>query len=324
MHNLAKALALFAALLIPGLAPSAQAQDWPQRSVRVIVPFAAGGNTDGIARIVAQRLSGAFGKQFFVENHAGAGGVLAAELTARAPADGYTLFMAALPQIAIVPAMIKTAYDPVKDFAPISNVATNPFVLAVHPAFPGQTLSGFVDYVRARPGQLAYASSGAGSLGHLCMALFLNMARLEMIHVGYKGNAPALADVVAGHVPAMFSNVSDALPQARSGNVRLLAVSSEKRAPQIADVPTVAESGYPRFKALTWNGLVAPAGTPREIILRIAEEVARGTADPAFAERLASYGADPLGSGPDEFAATIAADIPLWKEAVKVAGVAEQ
>ncbi len=313
-----------AALTTLGQIASAQSQAWPQRPVKVIVPFAAGGNTDGLARLISQHLSEVFGQQFVVENRAGAGGAIAAEFVARSPADGYTLFVSALPQIAIVPAMTKVPYDPVKDFIPISNIATNPFVLAVHPGMPAKSLAEFIDYVRARPAQLSYASAGVGSVTHLSMALFLKMAGLEMIHVAYKGNAPAMSDVIAGHVVAMFTNLSDALPQSAAGGIRLLAVSGETRVAQIPDVPTVKESGFPQFKTLTWNGLMAPRGTPPAIIAALAKEVARAVKDPKIVERFASYGVDPLGNSPEEFAAMIASDITLWTDAVNAAGVKPQ
>jgi tripartite-type tricarboxylate transporter receptor subunit TctC len=312
---------LLAGLAIFGTAEHARSQEWPQRPVTIIVPFAAGGNTDGIARITAQRLGETFGQQFIVENRGGAGGAIAAADAARARPDGYTLFMAALPVIAIVPAMTQTRYDAVTDFAAISAIATNPFVLVVHQSMPVRTLGEFIAYVGARPGALSYASAGPGSLNHLSMALFLKLAGLEMIHVAYKGNAPALADVIAGHVPAMFSNLSDALPHVAGGAIRSIAVSSDTRAAILPDVPTVGESGFPQFKTLTWNGLMAPARTPRTIIDRIAREIARAVHDQNFAARLANYGADPLGNTPEEFSAMIAADIALWAQAVAVAGV---
>jgi len=317
-------LILFIALISLSFVLPTHSAEWPQRSVVIVVPFAAGGNTDSIARITAQRLGDEFGKQFVVENRGGAGGAIAAEAVARAQPDGYTLFMAALPQIAILPAMRKTPYDPVKDFEPISIIATNPFVLVVNKDFPAKTLAEFVSYVRDRPNALAYSSAGVGSLNHLSMALFLKDSGLQMIHVPYKGNAPALADVIAGHIPAMFSNLSDALPQAAAGTIRLLAVSSPQRMPQVPDVPTVSESGYPQYKTLTWNGLMAPAGTPKEIISKISALISREVKDPKFSERLASFGADALGNTPEEFAAVIAADMSLWAEAVKVAGVSEK
>ncbi len=314
----------FLVAALGALTSPAFAQGWPQRPVTVLVPFAAGGNTDGIARMAAQRLSEALGQQFVVENRPGAGGAIAADVAAKAAPDGYTLFVAALPVMAIVPAMQKVRYDPRKDFAPISNIATNPFVLVVNKDFAAKTLGDFIAQIRAHPNELSYGSAGTGSLNHLSMALFLHAAGLQMIHVGYKGNAPALADVVAGHVPAMFSNLSDALPQISGGTVRALAVSGAARAPQLPDVPTVAESGYPQFKTLTWNGLLAPAGTPQEIVDRVASELARAVKDAKFAEQLARYGVDPLGSTPDEFKRTIAADVSFWAEAVRAAGITQQ
>lgn len=307
-----------------GFSSSTLAQAWPQRPVTVIVPFSAGGNTDGIARMTAQRLGNAFGKPFIVENRPGASGAIAAELSKRASPDGYTLFVAALPVMAVVPAVSKVRYDPQKDFAPISNIATNPFALVVNNDIPVKTLSEFVDYVRANNRQLSYGSAGAGSLNHLSMALFLKRAGLEMIHIPYKGNAPALTDVMAGHIAAMFSNLPDALAQAKGGTVRLLAISSETRSPLVPDVPTVSESGYPNFNVLTWNGLMAPAGTPQDIIDRIAHEIAIAVKDPKFATQLADFGVDPLGSTPAEYKAMLANDIPIWAEAVEVAGVKQQ
>lgn len=317
-------LASVAGFAACGLIGPAYAQAWPQKPVVIVVPFAAGGNTDGIARLAAQRLSDALGQQFVVENRGGAGGAIAAEAVARAQPDGYTLFVAALPVMAIVPAINKVKYDPIKDFAPISNICTNPFVLVVHKDIPVKTLAEFVAHVRSQPGKLSYASAGPGSLIHLTTALFLKQAGLEMIHVSYKGNAPALSDVLAGHIPAMFSNVSDALPHTAGGNIRLLAVSSDKRVTQIPDVPTISESGFPKFKTITWNGLMAPTGTPKDIIDKVAQEIARAVKDPKFAGRLAGFGTDPLGNSPEEFARMIAADVALWAEAVNIAGVKQQ
>jgi tripartite-type tricarboxylate transporter receptor subunit TctC len=310
-----------AALTIALLTIGAQAQSWPQRPVRIIVPYAAGGNSDGMARIAAQRLTEAFGQTFVVENRLGANGAIAADAVARAPADGYTLLWGVTPPITINPAMTKVGYDLIRDFAPISVVGVNAFVLLVNKSFPPQTVAEFVSYVRAQPGKLAYAEGSAGSLTHLTMVLFLKRAGLDMTNVSYRGNAPALTDVVAGHLPTMFSNVSDAIPQASAGSIRLLAVSSEKRAPQLPDVPTIAEAGFPGFNVLTWNGLMAPAGTPKEIVGRIAAEIARAVKDPPFIARLEQYGADPLGNSPEEFAALIATDTAQWAEVIKSTGL---
>jgi tripartite-type tricarboxylate transporter receptor subunit TctC len=300
------------------------AQSWPQRPVRLLVGFAPGGNSDGIARLVGQRLADRLGQQFVIENRPGANGTLAAEATARAPADGHTLFMAALPHLAIAPAMGPLAYDPIKDFAPISNVGTNPFVLVVHPSVPARTLTELVGYVRQRPGKIAYASGGNGSLTHLSMALLAKRAGLDMIHVPYKGGGPATTDLIAGHVSVYFSNLSAVVPHVKEGLIRPLAVSDDRRHPQLPDVPTVIELGYPGFRTITWNGLVAPAATPRDIIGKLADEIALAAKDPGFTARLIAYGVDPLCDRPEQFAATIAADIPLWAEAVKIAGAASQ
>ena len=297
---------------------------WPERPVTIIVPFAAGGNTDGFARMAAQRLNEAFGKTFIVENKPGAGGAIAADFVAKSPPDGYTLFLAALPVMAVVPAIQKVRYDSLKDFTPISNIGTNPFALVLNKDLPIHSLKEFVEYVRAHKGEMSYGSAGVGSLNHLSMALFLKEAGLEMVHVPYKGNAPALADVVAGHVQAMFSNLSDALPQAKAGNVRMLAVSSEQRSILAKDVPTVAESGYPKYNVLTWNGLMAPAGTPKEIVDKISNEIAKAVKEPQFREQLINYGADPLGDTPAEYGAMLKKDITIWAEAVDVAGAKQQ
>lgn len=302
-------------------ASTAFAQDWPQRPVTLIVPFAAGGNTDGIARITAQRLTETLGGQFVVENRPGAGGALAAETVAKAAPDGYTLLIAALPVMAIVPAINNVRYDAQKNFAPISNIATNPFVLVVNKDIPVKTLKEFIDYVKARNGQLTYGSAGIGSLNHLSMALFLKKAGIEMTHVPYKGNAPALSDVIAGHIPAMFSNFSDALPQANAGHVRMLALSSEQRSPLAKDLPTVAESGFPDFNILTWNGLMGPADTPKPIVDKIAAVISAAVKDPKFSARLFEFGVDPLGSSPAEYKAMLAKDVATWAEAVNIAGV---
>jgi tripartite-type tricarboxylate transporter receptor subunit TctC len=219
------------ALAAAGPATPAFAQSWPQRPVKVVVAFAPGGNSDSIARIACQRLGDAFGQTFVIENRPGAGGALGAEAVARAAPDGYTLFSAATPQIAITPALQKVPYDPIKDFAPISNVGSNPFVLSVNAKLPIKSVAEFIAYVRARPGgQVTFGSGGVGTLNHLSMTMFAKLAGIDITHVPYKGGGPAMADLVAGHIQAMFANLSDALGQAGAGTIRLLAVSSEKRA----------------------------------------------------------------------------------------------
>jgi tripartite-type tricarboxylate transporter receptor subunit TctC len=322
MPNWKSLLAAFA-LAAAGVLP-VQAQDWPQRPVKIVVPFAPGGNADGMARIVALRFNEVFGQQFVVENKSGAGGAIGVEQVARSPADGLTLLWGVQPQIAILPAMVKVPYDPVKDLAPISVLATNPFVLVVNGKHPATTVAEFIAWAKAQPGKPSYASSALGSVAQLAMELMLKRAGVAMTAVHYRGNAPAMADVVAGHLPAMFSSLADALPQASNGGVRLLAVSGDQRARQVPNVPTVAESGYPGYRVVTWNGLMAPAGTPKPIIDRIAAEMARAARDPKIAERLIAYGVDPLGNSPAKFAELIQAELKLWAEAVEIAGVKEK
>ena len=319
--------AFVAAIACAALALSfgfAQAQSWPQKPVRIVVPFPPGGNTDGIARIVAQRFSEVFGQQFVVENRPGAAGAIAAESVARAPADGYTLLMTTLGVTAVVPAATKAPFNPLKDFVAVSKVGSNPFVLVVNSSVPVKTLDEFVTYVRSQPNKINFAAAGTGDLIYLSMVLFQKRAGLEMVPVMYKGGAPALADVVAGHVPVYFSNLSDVLPHAAGGALRALAVSDRKRLPQFPDVPTFIEAGFPGFTIMTWNGLVAPAGTPKEIVDRLAAETARAVKDPKIVERLANFGIEPLGTTSEEFAAGIAADVAFWAEAARIADAHEK
>jgi tripartite-type tricarboxylate transporter receptor subunit TctC len=297
---------------------------WPQKPVKVIVPFPPGGVTDSLARITADWLTQRLGQPVLAENRPGASGAIAAEAAARAEPDGYTLFSAATPQLAIVPHVQKIGYDPVKDFAPISIVGTNPFALACNRSIPASTLSELVEHAKARAGGLSYASPGSGSVGHLTMELFLARAGVRMEPVLYKGGGPAMTDVVAGHVPCYFGNLNEILPHAGGGKVNVLAVSGEKRVPQLPQVPTVAEQGYPGFRTVTWNGYVAPAATPKSIVDRIAREIAAGCKDAAFTARLNKIGVDPVCSTPAEFEQAVREDLALWKEAVQAAGMKPQ
>jgi tripartite-type tricarboxylate transporter receptor subunit TctC len=315
---------VIAAILSLAVAAPADAGHWPERPVRVIVPFAAGGYTDGIGRITSEWLADRLGQSFVVENLLGAGGVIASKALARAPADGYTIMMTTLPQVAIAPALEDVPYNPLKDFAPISNVASAPFVLMVNAGVPVKTLKEFIDYVHARPGQLTFASASAGSQSHFTMVMLIKRAGLDMVHVPYKGGALAMIDLAAGRVTAYFGTRTDAVEQAQSGMIRLLAVSGDERSPQFPDVPTVAESGYPGFRSIAWNGLTAPAGTPVSAIDTLAGEVKRATQDEGFVRKLANIGADPIGDDPQHFAATIAADIPLWADVVRQSEVKQQ
>jgi tripartite-type tricarboxylate transporter receptor subunit TctC len=294
---------------------------WPTKPIRIVVPFAAGGNTDSIARLAAERLSQSLGQQVLVDNKPGANGAIAAELVAKAAADGYTLLMAPMPLVAVLPVVTKTPYDPLKDFVAISNIGSNPFVLGVNAAVPARTVREFVDYVKANPGKLNYASGGSGSVSHLSAALFVKRAGLEMTHVSYKGGAPAVADLLGGQVQMYFGNLSELAPHAQAGRIRIIGVSSLRRAAQLSEVPTIAESGFPGFRTLTWNGLVAPAGTPPAVVARIAQEAAAICANQNAQQRLAQLGVDALCSTPAEFADTMRSDIAIWAEAVKAANL---
>ena len=300
---------------------SAVAAEWPDRPVKIIFPYAAGSTGDATARLIARQLSDRFGQAFIVENRVGANGVIGTESVAGSAPDGYTLLWAVTPQIAIAPAMAKVPYNPATDFVPISAVSTNRFALLVNAKVPVRTVPEFVEYAKAQTKGFTYAEGGAGSITHLSMVLFLNRAGLKGINVTYKGTQPALTDVVAGHLPAMFALFGDALLQAQNGAIRLLAVSSEQRSAQAPDVPTVAESGFPGFTATSWWGLMAPAGTPKAVVDRIAAEVVKATKDKKIREQLTAFGVDPLGNSPAEFSAMIASDIELWAGAVKLAGL---
>ncbi len=299
-----------------------QAQTWPQRPVRVIVPYSAGGLSDTQARVLSERLSAAFGQQFLVENRVGATGAIAAEYVAKSPADGCTLFWATTPQVSIVPLIQKVNYDPLKDFAPVSIFGKNTYVLAVHISIPAKTLKEFIEYVRAHPGQLSYSSAGTGSAGHLSAALFTSRAGLTMTHIPYKG-VQAATDLVGGQVQMYFGPAADLIQHSKSGKIRLLAVSGGKRAPILPDLPTIEEF-YPGFRADTWNGLMAPAATPKRIIDRIAQEVAKAVRDPGVIERLNKIGVDASANTPAEFAALIRSEAPLWRDAVKAAGIKQE
>jgi len=293
---------------------------WPQRPVKVIVPFGAGGSTDAQARIISERLSVALGKPVLVENRTGASGAIAAEFVARAAADGYTLFFSALPQISTVPLVQKVRYDPLRDFTPVSMATTNPFVLGVPVTVPARTVGELVDYAKARPGQLNYATLGSATLTHLAAVQFLTRAGLQMMHVPYKESPQVFAALNSGQVQMFFGTPLDMLQFARSGKVRLLAVSSEARAPELPDVPTLAET-YPGFRVVAWNGFLAPVATPRTIVDRLSDEVAKIVREPATTSKLAAIGVDPLGNTPAAFEEFIRSEAPQWRAAVAAAGV---
>ncbi|MCX7196628.1 MAG: tripartite tricarboxylate transporter substrate binding protein [Proteobacteria bacterium] len=313
--------ALAAATLL--VTAAAQAQSWPTRPVRLIVPFAPGGNTDAIARLAGENLGSAFGQPFIVDNRPGASGAIAAEFVARSTPDGYTYCVCTLSQMAPVPLTQKVGYDPLKDLVAVANIGANPFVIAVATSVPVSTLKEFVDHVRARPNALNYGSGGTGNLTHLVGALFLDRAKLQMTHVPYKGGAPALADLLGGQIQMYAASPSEVIAFAKAGKVRLLAISSEARSAQLPDVPTVAET-FPKFRAVTWNGLLAPAGVAPAILDRINAQMLKAMKDPVFLDRLGRIGVDPVPTTRAEFAAEIRADYVLWRDLIKATGITVQ
>ena len=317
MRKLAARLAAILAVLL--CSSMAVAQTWPQHAVKVIVPFVPGGNTDAQARIFSQRLTVVFGQPFVVENKAGAGGAIAADFVAKAPADGYTLFFAASPLFTL-PLIQKVNFDPYKDFVPVSIIGSNPFAMGVHNSVPVHSVKEMVDYAKARPGKLNYGTGGNGSISHLSAALFLARAGLQMTPIHYKGGGQSVTDLVGGQVHMVFGNLSELLPHADGAKVRVLAVTGDKRASQLPNVPALAEF-YPGYSVVTWNGFLAPAGTPKTIVDKLAQEIIKITHEPAIVERLGAIGVDPVGTTSAEFAERLRRDAPMWKAAVDAAGI---
>ena len=300
----------------------AAAAAYPERAVRIIVPSPPGGGTDASTRIVAPKLAELLGQQFIIDNRPGASGNIGAEQAARAAPDGYTL-LAILATHTSNPALMgKVSYDLARDFAPISVMVTLPNLIISHPSLPVKTARELIAFAKARPGQLHFASAGMGTIPHLTMELFLSMARLKMIHVPYKGVGPALIDVVAGHVPVMGANILVLLPHVRHGRVRAYGVTSAKRAAVAPEIPTITEGGLPGYEALQWYGIVAPAGTPRDIIASLHRAMVRALQESEVARRFTSDGADPTPSKtPEEFGALIRSEIAKWAKVVKDAGI---
>ncbi len=313
-------LLITAAMLGATALAHAQA-NYPVRAVRVIVPSAPGGGTDISARIIAPQLTQFLGQQVIVENRAGAGTMIGGEAVARAAPDGYTLLMG-VSTLAINPAMYKKVpYDALKDFAPVSQAVSLSNVLTVHPSLPVRNLKEFIALVKTRPGQVNFASAGVGTSPHLSMELLLVMAKLNMVHVPYKGSGPGVTDLVAGHVPAMMPNMLSAQPHIKTGRLRALGVTGSKRAPGAEDIPTIAEAGVPGYEAVQWYGLLAPAATPRDIITKLHAGVVRALQNPDVRQRLLNDGAEPVGNSPEEFTNYLRAETAKWAKVVQAAGI---
>jgi tripartite-type tricarboxylate transporter receptor subunit TctC len=317
---------VIAALAATAVAPAFAQSAWPSRQVRIIVPFAAAGTTDILARAVAPELTKAFGQAFYVDNRPGAGGNVGSEMVAHAPPDGYTLLMGTVGTHAINKSLYeKLPFDPVKDFVPITMVAGVPNVMEMQAEKAKQmginNVKDFIAYAKAHPGKLNMASSGNGTSIHLAGELFKSMTGTYMVHFPYKGSGPALLDMVSGTMDVMFDNLPSSLAQIKAGKLKALAVTSRQRSAALPDVPTIEEAaGLKGFDATSWFGLLAPAGTPMDIVNRIQQEVAKSLNTPAVKEKMLAQGAIPSGNTPAEFAKHIAAETEKWAKVVKVSG----
>ena len=309
-----------ATLLLLGMSGALWAQNWPAKPIRMIIAFPPGGPTDLVSRVLAQRLSEQLGQQVIVDNKPGAGGNIAAELSAKAAPDGYTVFYNTS-AIVIGPALYgKVNYDPLKDFAPVALTASVPLVLVVNPQLPARSVKEFLDLAKSRAGALNYSSSGTGTITHLASAMMSTQMGLQTQHIPYKGSAPGLVDLVAGQTQFMIDTMNTVLPYARDNRLRGLAVTGSKRSALMPELPTLAESGMPGFEAAAWQGIVVPTGTPADIIQKLNAEVNKALAHPDVRSRLAAQGADILGGSPAEYAAYLRTEIPRWAKAVKDSG----
>ena len=303
----------------------ALAQSYPARPLRLVVPFAPGGGSDLVGRLLAQKLGAALGQQVVVDNRAGAGGRIGTELVAKSAPDGYTLLMATSSVMVTAPALYaKLPFAMPQDFSPVSLVAFTTYALVAHPAVPAKSVKELIALAKARPGRLTFASSGAGGPAHLAGELFGAMAQVKMIHVPYKGSSPGTLSVVAGETDIMFSNILPALPSIRSGRLRALGITSRKRSVLLPEVATVAESGLPGFEVEQLYGVLAPAATPREIVRRLNAEIAQAMHAADTASRLLADGSEVLVSTPDEFTKLIVAEIGKWSKVIKQSGIKEE
>ena len=314
-------LLLAALLVLTAALPEASAQDpYPSRPIRMILPVAPGGGTDALARLIGQGLFERWGRQVVVESRTGAGTLIASDLVAKSRPDGYTLLMTTSTH-SINPAVYKKMpYDTLRDFAPITQAVSLPSLIVVHPSV-AKSVKELIALAKARPGEILFASAGRGSNPHLAMELFASMAQIRMIHVPYKSGPPALIDLIAGHVAIMASGMSSSLPQVRAGKLRALGVTSARRVAAAPDIPAIAEAGLPGYESMQWYGILAPAGTPREIIAMLHKETVAILRAPDAMERLVSDGTEVVASTPEEFAAFIKAEAAKWAKVVKAAGI---
>jgi tripartite-type tricarboxylate transporter receptor subunit TctC len=311
-----------AAALLALTATAALAQEYPVKAIRFIAPNLPGGPTDILARLLGQKLAEAFGQPVVVENRAGAGGNIGTELAARTPPDGYTLITGNNATFGANPSLYrKLPFDPVRDFAPVVLVATQPNILVVHPSLPVKSVQELIAFARARPGQLNYANSGTGAAAHLAAELFKSMTGTAIESIAYKSAAPALVDLMAGQTHLMFATSLSVMQHIQSGKLRALGVTTARRASAVKDLPTIAEAGVPGFEATTWHGVLTTGGTPPAVVNKLNAEINRALQMPDVRERLAGLGAEIIGGTPKEFADHIAREIPKWAKVVKAANV---
>jgi tripartite-type tricarboxylate transporter receptor subunit TctC len=317
-----RCLALAFALAAAPAAGTTHADDYPSRPIRPIVPYAAGGGADSVARIVAKRVSESMGQTIVIENRGGAGSIIGTELVKNSNPDGYTLLLGQSGPISINPAIYKDLpYDPLKDFAPISMTTAYPYIMVVSPALGVKTVKEFVALARSKPGQLNYGTTGVGAANHLVTELFDRKAGIEMTHIPYRGTALAVTDLLAGHVQVVFADPISALPHMNAGTLLALAVTSKDRSPVAPAVPTISESGYPGFDAIAWHGILAPANTPPAIVNKLNAEIVKALKDPETATLLEKQAMQTVGSSPQAFASFITQDIAIWKEVADQAKV---
>ena len=309
------------AMVACGASSLATAQTYPVKPIRIVSPFPAGGVNDIIARITAQKMVAPLGQQTIVDNRPGAGGNIGTEIVAKAPPDGYTLLSGGMGSLILNPVVAKVPYDTVRDFAPIIVVATSPNVLTVHPSLPVRSVKELVALARSRPGQINYASGGVGSTPHLSGALFISMTGAKLVHVPYKGTAPATTDLVAGHVQLAFLGIPGIYPHIKANRLRAIAVTGTEPSPALPGVPTVAASGIPGYEMSPWYGILAPAGTPRDIVMKLNTTIATFLRDPDTREKFQAAGADPTTSTPEEYAERIKSDVAKWARVIKEAGI---
>lgn len=303
---------------------TATAQGYPAKPVRVIVPFPPGAGVDIVTRVVAPKLGEALGQQFVVDNRSGAGGIIGAEVAAKAPPDGYNVFMGTAGVLTVSPILSKVTYNVARDFVPVSLIASVPSMLVVHPTMPAKSLADLIRLARARPGFITYASTGNGTLPHLAAEFFKLQAGIDIVHVPYKGSAPAMTDLLGGNVDMFFGNMLSVMPQVQNGKLRPLAVTSLQRSTAAPEVRTVAESGFAGFEAGTWFGMLAPAAVSREIVTRLHAGIVKALGHPDVRERLASQGATAIGSTPDQFADYIRSETEKWSRVLKASGIKAQ